>query len=88
MSVTGLIENIASFVDFLINHLHLAILCKRFFIESLYAVDDVLLTMFDVQSLYRPTNIPYTDGLWAMEQFLKQITVDAKPGSNKHCPDQ
>ncbi len=85
--IGSLTENISSYVDFYIKSfvpmLSSYVRNSMDFIESLYgvdfAVDDVLLATFDVQSLY--TNIPHTDGLLALEFFLTQRSVDVKPST-------
>ncbi len=85
--IGSLTENISSYVDFYIKSfvpmLSSYVRDSMDFIESLYgvdfAVDDVLLATFDVQSLY--TNIPHTDGLLALEFFLTQRSVDVKPST-------
>ncbi len=76
--IGSLTENISSYVNFYIKSfvpmLSSYVRDSMDFIESLYcvdfAVDNVVLATFDVQSLY--TNIPHTDGLLALEQFLTQ----------------
>lgn len=82
--IGSLTENISSFVDFFIKpfvpKLPSYVRDSMDFIESLYAVDfsvDAVLLATLVQILY--TNIPHEDGLWAVEQFLKQRQTDVKP---------
>jgi len=73
--IVSLTENISSYVEFYIKPfvpmVSSYVRDSIDFIESLYGVDFAVQSLFDVQSLY--TNIPHTEGLLALEQFLTQI---------------